>query len=145
MKRLLMMILVAVMFAVPAMGEEGGISDADLALLGLGSMEWLSDADGMDVRGLSLSGIITNVGFSDWTLYDPGIGGVFYEVSDDFGQASPKNAGSPTALSGNLHLASSAFPLTTSIVRKTHKHSVGYAGSGRVTSGNFSSVSFNVQ
>ena len=57
MKSLLtLMVLVAALVAVPAMAEDGNVSDSTLSSLGLGGMELLSDADGMSVRGMASYG-----------------------------------------------------------------------------------------
>ena len=102
MKSLLtLMILVAAMVAAPVMAEGGNVSDSTLASLGLGSMELLSDADGMSVRGMSSSGGTVSTSFASFLLFDPDTGSAFEGQSSEGAAASSTEAGAANASQGN--------------------------------------------
>ena len=55
MRPALALALVAVLCAAPALAGDGNVSQATLSTLGLGGMQEISDAEGMQVRGMASS------------------------------------------------------------------------------------------
>ena len=90
---LAMMILVATMVAAPVMAEEGNLSDATLSSLGLGSLQVLSDANGMEVRGMSSSSQASSLSFASFLIFDPNTGASWTGQVADFGRGTAENAG----------------------------------------------------
>ena len=62
MKSALAMVVVMLMFAAPAFAGDGNVSQGTLSSLGLGDMQTVSDAEGMQVRGMSSNAKFTFVG-----------------------------------------------------------------------------------
>lgn len=104
MMRASMMVAVLALLAAPALAEEGRVSNAKLKALGLNGMTVMSDAEGMQVRGMSSNAssggaslIVGQIAFSTAE------GNVFTFGSDyGFGFGSGENAGL-NALTTALH------------------------------------------
>jgi hypothetical protein len=97
--------LLLVLVAVAAFAGDGNVPQANLASLGLSGMQTASDAQGMQVRGMSSSAQATSLGFASMFLYDPNTGSSFVGGVNAFGRAADENAGSNAASSATLTLA----------------------------------------
>ena len=116
MKNALCLVVAAlvVLGAIPAFAGDGNVSPATLSALGLGGMQVVSDAEGMQVRGTSASVQATSLSLFSAVLYDPFSGGNFTFSSSDFARATDENAGLNATASVNVSSAAgnSAFNAT---------------------------------
>ena len=93
MRNVLLCAVVALVVASPCFGEDA-VSKSTLSALGLGSLEVLSDAQGMEVRGMSAESFSFGASSLFGQLSDPGNPGNFVTASDVNGsRASDENAG----------------------------------------------------
>jgi hypothetical protein len=91
MKNVLVVLALLMLCAVPAFAED--VPDATLSALGLGGMQVASDAEGMQVRGMSSNSQSTNLATFTLQLFDPATGASL-DVSDSaFGRSTDENAG----------------------------------------------------
>jgi hypothetical protein len=91
MKNVLLVLAVLVVCAVPTFAEE--VPDAMLSALGLGGMQVVSDAEGMQVRGMSSASQGDVLSQFNLRLFDPSTGGNWDFSESDFGRATDENAG----------------------------------------------------
>ena len=71
MKSALALAVVMVLFAAPAFAGDGNVSQGTLSSLGLGDMQVVSDAEGMQVRGMSSFAFASSFSFvSGFMSYD---------------------------------------------------------------------------
>jgi hypothetical protein len=93
MKKALLCAAAALLVASPCFGEQP-VSKSTLSSLGLGGLEVMSDADGMEVRGMSAESFSLGASSLLGQIYDPGNPGNFVTASDLNGsRASDENAG----------------------------------------------------
>jgi hypothetical protein len=57
--------------AVPVFAEDGQVADSTLSALGLGGMQTISDAEGMEVRGMSSSALTMGTSLIFGQIIDP--------------------------------------------------------------------------
>ena len=90
MKKCLAIVAVCLM-ATPAMA--GDVSEGALSALGLGGMEVMSDAEGMQVRGMSSNSQGTSLTQFTLNLFDPATGADLSVSDSAFGRVTDENAG----------------------------------------------------
>src|SRR5687768_6611185 len=66
-----LLVLAVLAVAAPALAGDGQVSKSDLASLGLGQMSVMSDAQGLQVRGMSSSAQSTSLLTGSAILFDP--------------------------------------------------------------------------
>jgi opacity protein-like surface antigen len=91
MKNVLVVLAVLMVSAVPAFAED--VTDATLSALGLGGMQKASDAEGMQVRGMSSSSQNTVLTSFVLNLFDPATGASFVVEDSAFSRSTDENAG----------------------------------------------------
>jgi opacity protein-like surface antigen len=91
MKNVLLVLAVLVVCAVPAFAED--VPDAMLSALGLGGMQVVSDAQGMQVRGMSSASQGQVLPEFTLNLFDPSTGASWDYSSSASGEATDENAG----------------------------------------------------
>ena len=139
MKSLLtLMILVAAIVAAPVMAEDGNVSDSTLASLGLGSMELLSDADGLAVRGMASTAEATSMSYSSFLVFDPNSGGSFTGQAADFATSNANNAGVSIAsvVAASSAAGHSAFTASIANGADTFTASFSVFGASGMSAGN---------
>ena len=116
MKNALSLVLAAVVVlgAIPAFAGDGNVPQATLSALGLGGMQAVSDAEGMQVRGMSSNALATSLSVFNAVLFDPFSGGNFTFASADFSRGTDENAGFNATSSATVTsaAANSAFSAT---------------------------------
>ncbi len=95
-------------FGVSAHAEDGNVSDASLAAFGFDGMEKMSDADGLQVRGMSSSAQSSSVSFASFLVFDPATGAAFSGQAADFSRGTAENAG--------LNIASNSTSSSTATI-----------------------------
>ena len=85
--------VVMTLIAAPAFADEGQIPEATLASLGLGGMETLSDAQGMEVRGMSGNAFAMSLSMVTGFLIDPTTKNFVGGTDANRAQANAENAG----------------------------------------------------
>lgn len=93
MRNVLALAVLMVLVAAPAFGGDGNVPEATLSALGLGGMQVASDAEGMQVRGMSSNAQGTSVSFFSAFLMDPFSGTNFAFIGAAFDRATDENAG----------------------------------------------------
>ena len=93
MKSALAMVVVMLLFAAPAFAGDGNVSQGTLSSLGLGDMQVVSDAEGMQVRGAGSNASFSFLAVFSGLLYDPDTGSVAPAFKVFSGAASAENAG----------------------------------------------------
>jgi hypothetical protein len=94
MRKVLLCAAAALLVASPCFAGEKALSKTTLDSLGLGGLELLSDADGLQVRGMSAEAFSFGASSLFGQLSDPGNPGNFVTASDINGsRASDENAG----------------------------------------------------
>ena len=88
----ILLVLFVLSFSTSAFAQEN-VSDTDLAQLGLGSMQQMSDAEGMEVRGMSSNSQASSFGFFSLFAFDPQTGSSFSANAADFARNTAENAG----------------------------------------------------
>jgi hypothetical protein len=116
MKSALALAVVLVLFAAPALAGDGNVSQGTLSSLGLGDMQTVSDAEGMQVRGMSSSAWATGSSVFSAFLFDPFSGANFSFSVADTGRATDENAGLNNTSSATVNTAAvSAAPVAITI------------------------------
>ncbi len=92
----------------PALAEDGHVSQDTLSAIGLGGMQVASDADGMQVRGLSSSAYSSGRSLIFGQLLDP--------ATNNFVAGSDTNASGSTAENAGLNAVSNASNLQGSAI-----------------------------
>ncbi|HEX5103140.1 MAG TPA: hypothetical protein VFV87_04985 [Pirellulaceae bacterium] len=147
MKRASLMIAALVaMVSVPAFAEDGHVSKATLRSLGLGGMQVMSDADGMQVRGLSSNAASGGSSLVAGQLAFNDASGTQFVIGSDFNtsRATAVNAGL-NASSTSSHNQGSGLILTLGpIVNAAGLQFTGtFAGqAGQVTAPGFAGSGF---
>jgi len=90
----------------PALAEDGHVSHDTLSAIGLGGMQVASDADGMQIRGMSSSAYSSGTSLIFAQLLDP--------ATNNFVVGSDTNAAGSTAENAGLNLVSNASSLQSS-------------------------------
>ncbi len=118
MKNALSLVLAAVvvMGAIPAFAGDGNVPQATLSALGLGGMQVVSDAEGMQVRGMSSSVQATSLSLFSAVLFDPFSGGNFTFAGADFNRATDENAGLNATSSATVTTAAASAAFSATIV-----------------------------
>ena len=98
----------------PAMAEDGRVSQATLSALGLGQMEVLSDADGMQVRGMSSSAMTMGTSLVFGQLIDPATKSFVVASDINTAGATAENAGKGLPSSAQ-HVQGSGVALTLNV------------------------------
>lgn len=94
MNRILSLVFVLAVVATPALADDGNVSQAALADLGLGNMQVVSDTAGMEVRGMSSNALAFGASLVFGQLLDINNPGNFFVASDtNGGIATAENAG----------------------------------------------------
>jgi len=93
MKKTLAMVALSVLVAAPALADDGKVSQSQLASLGLGGMEVVSDDAGMQVRGMSSNAWATSMTLFNMVLFDPNSGANFNANFADGARTTDENAG----------------------------------------------------
>lgn len=143
MKKTLALVLPLIVAAMPAMADDGQVSQSALADLGLGGMAVVSDEAGMEVRGMSSNAYAYGGSLVFGQLV---FGANFFVASDvNGGNASAENAGLNAASSasqgpqgssiiGNLVVSNPALAFTGNFVGNAGNASnVGAAGLSAAT------------
>ncbi len=86
--------------ATPAFAEDGQVADSTLAAIGLGDMQVVSDAEGMNVRGMSSSAMSMGTSLIFGQLIDP--------ATKSFVVGSDVNTAGSTATNGGKNIVSQA-------------------------------------
>jgi len=120
MKNVVALAVLMVLVAAPALAGDGNVPQATLSALGLGGMQVVSDAQGMQVRGMSSNAQATSVSFFSAFLFDPFSGSNFAFVGADFGRATDENAGLNATSSASVASAAGNAALTNSITTGTN-------------------------
>lgn len=100
-----LMVFAVLALAAPALAGDGQVAQSDLAAVGLGQMSVLSDAQGMQVRGMSSSAEATGLLLGSGVLFDPSTGSSATASFSLFARGTAENAGlnqPSTALFGPL-------------------------------------------
>lgn len=132
MKNALALVVLLALVAVPALAEEGAVPQATLVSLGLGDLQRVSDAQGMQVRGqASFSFRIRGTSFASVGLYN----------YDTLGQTVWTSADTVdvqgTATGTHTESASHGFSLSDSLAGST------FSSSFSLNVGGFGTLSFN--
>ncbi len=100
----------------PAMAEDGHVSHQTLSAVGLSGMQVVSDADGMQVRGMSSNAWSAGASTLSAQLFDPATGGFASATTANGSAATAENAGL-NAVSQATHSHGSAInpPLSLNI------------------------------
>lgn len=117
MKNVLCLVVAAlvVLGATSAFAGDGTVPRATLSALGLGGMQVVSDAEGMQVRGTSASVQATSLSIFSAVLFDPFSGANFTFSSSDFARGSDENAGLNATASVNVSSAAANAAFNASI------------------------------
>jgi hypothetical protein len=107
---------VVVLGAIPAFAGDGNVPQATLSALGLGNMQVVSDAEGMQVRGTSSSVQATSLSLFSAVLFDPFSGANFTFAGADFSRATDENAGLNATSSANVSSAAASAAFNTTII-----------------------------
>ena len=91
----LVMVLLVALVACPAMADDGNVSQATLGALGLGSMQVMSDQEGLAIRGMSSSAVSSGGSLIVGQLqYIDNFGVNFFTASDAaLSRGTAQNAG----------------------------------------------------
>lgn len=111
MKRTLLAAIVLGLTAMPAMADDS-VPQSTLKSLGLGQMKVISDAEGMQIRGMSSFAASTNVGTSSGTLLDPLTGSNVTWSSARWSASGATNGGpnvSSSSISGGINVGGGAL------------------------------------
>ncbi len=92
--------LLLVVGATPVFAEDGQVADSTLAAIGLGDMQVVSDAEGMNVRGMSSSAMSMGTSLIFGQLLDP--------ATKSFVVGSDVNVAGSTATNGGKNIVSQA-------------------------------------
>ncbi len=103
---------------VPAVAEEGRVSETTLSALGLGGMNVISDAQGMEVRGMSSSAMSMGTSLVFGQLIDPETKSFVVGSDINTAAATAENAGKNIA-SAASHSQSSSLALQLDVVTLT--------------------------
>jgi hypothetical protein len=121
MKTLLGIASVVALSVTPSFASEGHVSSQSLAKMGLTNMQVMSDAQGMQVRGLSIAVV---GGFSSATI--SGVGGTASSSNFYFAAGKHSASGNNASVAGDTTTTSVSFgPFTAS---KTTTNVVGAGG-----------------
>lgn len=101
-------LVVLLVVAAPAFAGEGNVPQATLSSLGLGGMQVLSDAQGMQVRGMSSSANGSGLLLLSGSLFDPETGSNSLGTFALFGRATAENAGENIASNADVGLSDSS-------------------------------------
>ncbi len=96
--------------AMPALAEDGRVSGTTLSALGLDGMEVVSDADGMEVRGMSSSAMSMGTSLVFGQIIDPATKSFVVGSDINTASATAENAGKNIA-SAVQHSQSSSLAL----------------------------------
>ena len=107
MKNILCLVVAALMVlgAIPAFAADGNVPEATLSALGLGGMQQVSDAEGMQVRGMSASVQASSLSLFSVVLFDPFSNAQWNFSGSDFSRSTDENAGLNATASVNVSSA----------------------------------------
>ncbi len=105
-----------VLGTIPAFAGDGNVPEATLAALGLGGMQQASDAEGMQVRGMSASVQATSLSVFSAVLFDPFSGATFNFAGSDFARSTDENAGLNATASATVTSAAASAAFNTTIM-----------------------------
>ncbi|MGD9854987.1 MAG: hypothetical protein AB7U20_08550 [Planctomycetaceae bacterium] len=130
--------LLLVAGAAPVNAEDGRIADATLAAIGLGDMQVVSDAEGMNVRGMSSSAMSMGTSLIFGQLLDPATKSFVVGSDVNVAGATAENGGK-NIVSQASHAQASSLALQLNVTTLTSS----YAGLlGGVAGGNGIAVGF---
>ncbi len=102
--------------AVPAFAGDGQVPQATLRALGLGGIQVASDAEGMQVRGLSSSAASSGMTAFSMAVVDPLTASTFLFAGANFSRATEENAGLNTTSNATANTATGlAVPININI------------------------------
>ena len=114
MRKLSVFVVLAFM-AAPAFAQDGNVSQDALASLGLGGMELISDAQGMEIRGMSANAQSTGLSLFGMFLYDPNTGSAIQLNGSNFARGTAENAGLQAATTAGSTTAVATVPIVAKI------------------------------
>jgi hypothetical protein len=103
-------VILSLMGTAPALADDGHVSPNTLSALGLGGMEVVSDAEAMQVRGLSGNAWTQGLSIVMGILIDPNTKSYVWGTDVNYAHASAENAGLQV-LTQAEHAQSSAIAL----------------------------------
>ena len=98
------LVVLLVVAAAPVFAADGNVPDATLSSLGLGGMQVMSDAQGMQVRGMSSSANATGLLLLSGSLFDPETGSNSLGTFSLFARGTAENAGLNEASNADAEL-----------------------------------------
>jgi len=123
-------VIFAALVAAPALAGDGNVPQSTLNVLGLAGMETLSDAEGMDVRGLSGNAHTQGLSLVAGLLIDPATKSYIFGTDANYAHADAENAGLQVLTSAE-HEQGSAVALSLDVTTLTSEFSgilIGGAG-----------------
>jgi len=102
------LVVLLVVAAAPVFAADGNVPDATLSSLGLGGMQVLSDAQGMQVRGMSSSANGSGLLLLSGSLFDPETGSSSLGSFALWGRGTAENAGLNEASDADVSLSDSS-------------------------------------
>jgi hypothetical protein len=106
--------LVAVLMAAPVFAGEGHVPQSTLDSIGLAGMETLSDADGMQVRGMSGNAHTQGLSLVSGLLIDLGTKSYVFGSDTNYAHATAENAGLQV-LTQASHIQASSLVLSLNV------------------------------
>ena len=108
-----------VLGAIPALAADGNVPGATLSALGLSGMQEVSDAEGMQVRGMSSSVQASSLSLFNAVLYDPYSGAYYTFSGSSSNRATDENAGLNASSSVNVSSATANATFSATITTGT--------------------------
>ena len=131
----LVAVLVCLLTA-PALAGDGNVPQSTLHSLGLAGMETVSDAEGMQVRGMSGCAQVSGLSLVTGLLLDPATNSYVWGTDANTARASAENAGCRIrAEASKEHLSTVELNLTVDIDDGLYSHFEGYLIGGAGGSG----------
>jgi len=106
--------LVAVLMAAPVLAGDGHVPQSTLNAIGLAGMETLSDAEGMQVRGLSGNAHTQGLSLVSGLLIDLGTKSFVFGSDTNYSHGSAENAGLQV-LTQATHIQASGLALSLDV------------------------------
>ncbi len=123
-------VIFAALLAAPALAGEGNVPESTLNAFGLAGMETLSDAEGMQVRGLSGNAHTQGLSLVAGLLIDPDTKSYIFGSDVNYAHADAENAGC-MVLTWAEHEQESGVGLALDVITLTSEFagiSIGLAG-----------------
>jgi hypothetical protein len=103
-------VMLSFLYAAPVLADDGHVSQSTLSVLGLGGLEVVSDAEAMQVRGMSGNAWTQGLSIVSGLLIDPNTKSYVWGSDVNMAHASAENAGLQV-LTQAEHAQSSAVAL----------------------------------